>query len=82
MHHPSSLGPARPLPASMEPLPFRSGMKRRPCRMTAGYTASMEPLPFRSGMIMAQRVWKPGPPGSFNGAAPIQERNAMRPRLP
>ncbi len=42
--------------ASMEPLPFRSGMaiERRIAPQASGW-ASMEPLPFRSGMNQAQR---------------------------
>ncbi len=46
---------ARKISASMEPLPFRSGMDFNWPVSTSGVDASMEPLPFRSGMCHCRR---------------------------
>ncbi len=62
--------------ASMEPLPFRSGMPPNEDRRSSRQSASMEPLPFRSGMARASCHCRTNQ-GRFNGAAPIQERNAF-----
>ncbi len=43
--------------ASMEPLPFRSGMQDEPSACTRSANgASMEPLPFRSGMAQSDEA--------------------------